>query len=134
MKKLYGKIIDISIYNYEIPVFYGDIELMHEWAKRKYKNYPIIENSYGAFCYRENPEKFITPDFIYIGKTRNNYNYISHESLHCALFILANSNVYINENEPVGHEALTYLLGYIVGEIQNAKWYEYDFKNKKWKK
>lgn len=138
MKKLYGKRIGLDIYNWEVPIFYGDAEALKQWAigakikgiKEEMENMP---KTMAGFCYREDPEKSIVPKFIYIGKTKNNYNIISHEALHYAMFLLANLNVEIDPTYTRGHEALTYLTGYIVGEITNGKWKEYDFKNKKWK-
>lgn len=136
-RKLFGKTVDLEIYNYEVPVFYGDIELLKVWAKKRYKNFDEkdISNTYLGFCYRNNPDKYLTPDFIYIGKTKNNYGTIAHESLHCALFLLTNCNVCIDGNNPSGHEALTYLTGYLVEQITKNNWSEYQpNKKKKWKK
>lgn len=134
MKKLYGKTIDIDIYNYDVPVFYGDFDLMKKWASSRFKNYNDIgqKHSFGAFCYRDDPEKYVTPDFIYIGKTKNNYGHIAHEAGHTALFLLSNCNVEIDPDYPSGHEAFTYLLGYLVKEITKNNWNEYNFNKKKW--
>lgn len=138
MKKLYGKRIGLDIYNWETVVFYGDIQLLKQWAiESKIKNFEEefenIPSTMSGFCYREDPKKSIVPKFVYIGKTKNNYNIIAHEALHYAMFLLANLNVEIDPTYPRGHEALTYLTGYIVGEITNGNWNEYDFKKKKWK-
>lgn len=135
IKKLYGKTISLDIYNWEVQVLYGDIELLDIWAKRNFKNYN--DDSTGkqleAFCYIDDPDERNVPDFIYIGKTKNNYGNITHETLHFALLLLANANVYINAKYYDGHEALTYLTGYIVQEITKNTWYEYQpNKKKKW--
>jgi len=133
-KKLYGKTVRLDIYNWEAEVLYGDIEVLNIWAKKRFKGYDDDhKKTVGAFCYRDNPDEKIVPDFIYIGKTKNDYGMITHEALHFALFLLANCNVLINEKEPEGHEALTYLTGYIVQEITKNTWYEYQpNKKNKW--
>lgn len=132
MKKLYGKRIDIGVYNWYTTVLYGNPELLNVWAKKQYKGYDdTIKKTVHAFCYRDNPDENIVPDFIYIGKTKNDYTFITHEALHFALFLLANCNVLINAKRPEGHEALTYLTGYLVGEITKNNWYEYKPNNKK---
>lgn len=137
MKKLKGILLPIDIYNYDVNVIYGDTELMGEYLKIKYpKEYNEQDfKNIGAFCFIPNPNKKVLVEEIYIGKTKNNFKYISHESLHCALYLLNYCNVNIDPSDSSGHEALTYLVGYMTGYIQNAKkWYDYDFKNKKWNK
>lgn len=135
-KKLFGKTINVGIYNYEVPVFYGNIDLLKVWAKKRYKEFDEedILDTYSGFCYRNNPDKYLAPDFIYIGKVKNNYGTIAHESLHCALFLLAYCNVYVRGDTAPGHEALTYLTGYLVEQITKNNWSEYmPNKKKKWK-
>lgn len=125
----------IDIYNSDIDIIYGDKKLAIEYLKQTYKlkeeEIHSMENT-TAFCYRPK-ETYV--NCIYIGETKNNFRNISHECLHAGLFLLDICNVEINKSEPSGHEALTYLVGYMVGYIQNAKkWYDYDFVKKEWKK
>ena len=125
----------IDIYNTDINIIYGDKKLVIEYLKHKYKlkdeEVHSMENT-SAFCFRPK-ETYV--DEIYIGKTKNNFKLISHECLHAGLTLFDIVNVNINPSEPSGQESLTYLVGYMVGYIQNAKkWYEYDFAKKEWKK
>lgn len=131
MKKLYYKTIDVSIYNYDVPVFYGDLELLNIWANNRYNDFPeeATRNKKG-FCYIDEPEKYITPDFIYIGKTKKDYATIAHEALHCALLLLYHCDVAIRGSDTSEHEALAYLTGYLVGEITKNNWSEYPKKRK----
>lgn len=135
MKKLYGKTLDLEIYKDEIPVFYGSKELMIEWFKQNYPNNDEALKDISAsagFCYTDKPNDCCVPDFIYIGKNKKNHGTIAHEVLHYAMFLLSDRSVGINPENQEGHEALTYLVGYIVSQIQNTNFSVYDFKKKKW--
>lgn len=140
MKTLKGILLPIDIYNYEVNVIYGDKNLMKEYLKIKYpKSFQEIEDKdvsfSGAFCFVPEPNKQKLVEEIYIGETKSNYSNIAHECLHTALYLFESRQVLIDPAYQNGHEALTYLLGYMVRRIQNAnKWYDYDFKKKKWNK
>ena len=139
MKKLYGKTIDIDVYNWFVPVFYGDVEQLKIWFdKQDFKNgkdfFEILPKTADAFCFIEDKEQSYVPSFIYIGKTKNNYRNITHEALHFTMFLLDQLHVNIDPSHPYGHEALTYLTGYLVGEITKNNWNEYQPNKKKmWK-
>ena len=136
MKKLHGLTIDVEIYKDEIPVFYGDPDLMFQWGTNKYGEtfrgeFSQVKGA-SAYCFICDPVGYRIPAFIYLGRTKRNWGNIAHEVLHYSMFLLAHRNVGIDPEEVEGHEALTYLVGWIIEKIQKTPFKEYNFKKKKW--
>jgi hypothetical protein len=134
--KLYGITIDVEIYKDDIAVFYGDPQIMFEWGVRKYgRNFEQEKERLkdaSAYCFIADPIGYNIPAFIYLGKNKRNWGSIAHEVLHYSMFLLAHRNVGIKPDDVEGHEALTYLVGWIVSKIQATNFKEYNFKTKKW--
>ena len=133
MKKLYGKTIQIPIYDDEVSILYGDKESAVKWISSKYGDDIKISKATQAFCFTENNKEYDVPAVIYIGKKKNDWKYITHELIHYGMDLLDDRNVYIDGEYVEGQEPLCYIVGYLAEKIQNTKWFKYDFKSKKWK-
>lgn len=138
MAKLYGITIDVPIYKEQVVVLWGDKEKAIDFIKYcvgdKYNNSSSIEDeSCLAFNYISNWDDYRVPEFIYLGKSRNKHGTVAHEVLHFAMFLLASRNVGIDESHVKGHEALTYLVDYLIERIHECKYGEYSPEKKKWK-
>ena len=121
MKKAKHFYIDLDIFNTYVDVFYGDkLDKLFDLADKKLgiTNFRDIigAKAYTAHFQKVNPSKGTSEDIVCIYLEKNPKDeYIIHESLHAAWFILDSINANIT---PDNHEILAYTQGYIFSEIK----------------
>ncbi len=108
----------VSPYGRRLRIFVGDQQSYINYIKKHYEIKRELPEKDGEYCYYLNEEDK-QKSFHAIWVCDLSYNYelqalLAHECMHCVFSILRNAGVEFTDG---GEEAYTYLLGYLVEEI-----------------
>lgn len=114
--KLYGINTPIDVYNHNLHILVGNIEMARNYIKFKDKDYVAGDREdIDGFCYKH---------FVYIGKDLKDYDTITHELTHAILNMVNLRGLYMS-SESGEQENVAYLFGYVMGYVLSTKkWFE----------